>query len=194
MNMFLDFACGFSWTIAYIVAIVHGFRHKTWCIPALSICMNLSWEFCAVWNRLMIGAASGLPFTMQLSWLIFDLGILAGWLLFDRKSGKQLCRNLMLLTIVFAIVFWATRIQGAWEFSVFLINVIMSVEFILRLEKDDSGWTSRIIAVAKLIGTSAATILNGLFLGNMIVIWLGGICLMLDSYYIFRLIKFNKAR
>lgn len=194
MNTFLDFTCGFSWTIAYIVAIVHGFRHKTWCIPALSICMNLSWEFCAVSNRLVIGATSGLPFFIQLSWLIFDLGILASWLLFAGKSRKLLYRNLCLLTIVFAIVFWATRIAGEWEFSVFLINVIMSVEFILRLEKDDSFWTSRTIAVAKLIGTFAAAILNGLVFRNMMVIWLGGICLMLDSYYVFRLINLNKVR
>lgn len=194
MNALLDFTCGFSWVIAYIVAIVHGFRHRTWCIPVLSICMNLSWEFCAVLNRLMNGAASGLPFFIQLSWLIFDMGIFAGWLFFDGKSRKQLCKNLMLLMIVFATVFWATRIAGKWEFSVFLINAIMSVEFIFRLEKDDSCWTSYTIAVAKLIGTFSATILNGLIFRNMMVLWLGGICLMLDSYYVFRLIKFNEAR
>jgi hypothetical protein len=140
----------------------------------------------------MVGAASGLPFLMQLSWLIFDLGILAGWLYFDRKSGKQLCRNLMLLTVVFAIVFWVTRIQGAWEFSVFLINVIMSAEFLFRLSKDGSAWTSRPVAAAKLVGTLAATLLNGLIYPNRMVLWLGGICLFLDTYYVYRLFSNQK--
>lgn len=192
MTTLLDFACGFSWTAAYIAAIVCGYRHKTWCIPALSICMNFSWELCAVLNRVMEGSVSGLPFAIQLSWLIFDVGIFASWLLFDRKSKKLKYRNLLLFAAVFIAVCWTTWIAEQWEFSVFLINVIMSAEFIYRLSVDDSKWTSRTIAITKLIGTLAATTLNGLIFRNLTVLWLGGICLILDGYYALRLIRLNK--
>lgn len=194
MTTLLDFTCGFSWTAAYIAAIVRGYRHKTWCIPALSICMNFSWEFCAVLNRVMNGSVSGLPFAIQLSWLTFDIGILVSWLLFDRKGKRLKYRNLLLFPAVFFAVFWATWIAEQWEFSVFLINVIMSAEFIYRLSVDDAQWTSCTIAITKLIGTLAATILNGLIFWNLTVLWLGGICLILDGNYVLRLMKSYKMR
>lgn len=194
MTTLLDFTCGFSWTIAYIAAIIRGYRHKTWCIPALSICMNFSWELCAVLNRVMNGSVSGLPFAIQLSWLTFDIGILASWLIFDRKGKKRKYKNLLLFAAVFFAVSWITWIAEQWEFSVFLINVLMSAEFIYRLSIDDAQWTSRTIALTKLIGTLAATILNGLIFRNLTVLWLGGICLILDSYYVLRLKKPDKMR
>ena len=192
MTTLLDFTCGFCWTVAYIAAIVCGYRHKTWCIPALSICMNFSWELCAVLNRMLIGSVSGLPFAIQLSWLTFDIGILVSWLLFDRKGKRLKYRNLLLFSVVFFAVFWITWIAKQWEFSVFLINVFMSAEFIYRLSIDDTQWTSLTVAITKLIGTLAATILNGLIFQNLTVLWLGGICLILDGYYAFRLIQLNK--
>lgn len=192
MNTLLDFICGFSWTVAYIAAIVRGFCNKTWCIPALSICMNFSWELCAVMNRVMNGSIFGLPFAMQLSWLTFDIGIFTSWLIFDRNGKMSLHKKPLLFAAVFLVVLWATLEMDQWEFSVFLINAIMSAEFIYRLSIDAAPWTSRTIAITKLIGTLAATILNGLIFWNQTVLWLGGICLILDAYYVFLLIRLNK--
>lgn len=193
MTVALDFLCGLGWTVAYILAVVRGFRYKTWCIPGFSICMNFAWELSAVLERISNGSTLGLPFAMQLSWLVFDLGILATWLLYDRSSKRQLLKNILLFLTVLITVYSVARLAGHWEFSVFLINLLMSLEFLVRLEKDPSAWASRGIAVAKLVGTLAATLLNGLVYTNLAVLWMGGLCLLLDSYYICRLFVLKRS-
>lgn len=192
MNGILDIICGASWSVAYILSIFRGFRRKTWCIPGLSICMNFAWELSAVIERISNGTTDSQGFVIQLAWMILDLGIIATWLLYDRVGKRRLYRNLIQFAVVIIAVYLLSRVAGQWENSVFLINVVMSAEFILRLEKDHAPWMSLGIAIAKLIGTFAATLLNGWIYPDSVVLWLGGICLLLDSYYVFRLLKLEK--
>lgn len=192
MNGILDIICGASWSVAYILSIFRGFRRKTWCIPGLSICMNFAWELSAVIERISNGTTDSQGFAIQLVWMILDLGIITTWLLYDKVGTHRIYRNLIQFVVVLIAVYLLARVAGQWENSVFLINVVMSVEFLLRLGKDRSPWPSLGIAIAKLIGTLAATLLNGLIYPDPVVLWLGGICLLLDSYYVFCLLKLEK--
>lgn len=182
MNTALDLVCGIGWSLVYIMAITLGIRHKAYCIPKFSICMNFSWELLVVITRLQNGSADTLGFVLQLSWLLLDVVIVITWLLFDRKTS--ILKNLGILLCVMLVVYlWAYR-AGGWQSSVFVDNIIMSSEFVYRRKRDNAFMPSRFIAVAKLIGTLAATILNGWLIRNMLVLWLGGLCFLLDLYYL----------
>ena len=87
------------------------------------------------------------------------------------------------------IVFYSTFVNNHWQLSVFIINFIMSTEFVYRINHDDCAWISISIAILKMIGTSAATLLNGIVDRNMLILWIGGLCFIVDIYYIVLLIR-----
>lgn len=184
MNMFLDMVSGVSWSLVYLTAIIVGCKHRTWCIPKLAICQNFAWEFWVVLNRICTGGTHSIAFAIQLAWLLLDIGVLITWLIFDQINAKHFSSNLLLLYVVFAALYLLAYRAKNWEFSAFLINAIMSAAFIIRAHKDPGPWQSRFIAAGKLIGTLAATILNGIIYWNPLLLWLGGLCLLLDSYYL----------
>lgn len=194
MNTVLDISCGVFWCLAYIAAIAVGFRNHSYCIPALSICMNFSWELLAVINRLQSDSPFSIAFWIQAIWCLLDLGIILTWQLF--RAGKRCSRvkNFSLFAGVFLMVYIWAYMGNGWKSSVFLINLVMSVEFIVRVHTDASNWTSRFIAVAKLLGTLSATLLNGLQHRDPIVLWLGGLCFFADIYYLILLLRKRKGK
>ena len=192
--LFLDVSCGFFWGLAYLAAIILGFKNRTFYIPALSICMNFSWEFWVVVSRISRGEFLTVALAIQLLWLIFDVGIILTWQLFRKKERFAHSKDLCCFLCVFILVYFWAFLGSNWELSVFVINLIMSLDFIFRLRLDDSKHTSFFIAVTKLLGTFAATALNGLLYRNAMICWLGGLCLIMDIYYIVLLKKGDIAR
>lgn len=182
MTVVFDLGNGICWTLTYITAIILGFKNRTWCIPKLAICMSFSWELLVVINRIQNGSVGGIPFYVQLTWLILDVVILVIWLMFDGGTEK-LFQNLCLFFSVFTVMYVFAYRGQAWVLTAFLDNVIMSVLFIYRRTKDHTPWTSRLIAVAKMIGTFSATILEGLIWWNPMILYIGGMCFLLDLYY-----------
>lgn len=189
MPIVLDVCCGLFWGFAYVVAIVLGFKNKTHYIPGLSICMNFAWEFWVVVSRIRYGEIFSIAFFIQLTWLILDIGIVLTWQLFRKRKKLTCVKDICCFGCAFIIVFIWAFLGAGWESSVFVINLIMSLDFIIRLHTDNAKHTSLMIAVAKMIGTLAATILNGIVYVNALVCWLGGLCLILDIYYIVLLVK-----
>lgn len=183
MNIVLDVISGASWSMVYICAIVIGFKYKTWCIPKLSICLNLSWEFWVVFDRVSQGEFKSIAFIIQIVWLLLDFFILLTLLFYDNAENKNIWNNILLFVIVFVLMNVLTCQAGLWEVIAFLINAIMSGLFIYRMGKDFSHWHSKVIALGKLLGTMAATILYGIIQWNILILWIGGICLFLDVVY-----------
>lgn len=179
----LDVTSGICWSIVYITAIFLGFLRKSWYIPKLAICQNLTWELLVVVNRLQSGSY-GIAFIIQLVWLLLDIGVLLTWLLYDRKETFSSIKKIGLLLTVFLAMYMLTSRAGKWEFAAFLINAIMSVGFVLWLFQEKTQHSSTVIAVAKLLGTLTATILNGWIWWNPLLLWLGGLCFLLDGYYL----------
>ena len=180
MNYLLDICNGACWSLVYIAAIVVGFRNHTYCIPAVPICLNIMWESLVVLNRLHNGADFTISFCIQILWLLLDIGIIITWQLFRRRDSLAAVKDVCCL--ICAIVSLSISILS-WEISAFVINLIMSVSFVIRLRKEYAHWTSFFIAITKMIGTFAATLLDGILNGNAIVLWLGGLCLFMDVYY-----------
>ncbi len=181
MNLLLDLISGVCWSLAYAAAVIRGLKYRTWCIPGICICFNFSWELLIVLSHLQIGGVNDIPFYIHLAWLILDVGILATWIFFVReKRMANLCTLAATIITFYFLVFRG----GYWEVVAFTINLIMSLAFICRYRYDSTQWASLFIAVCKLIGTAAATLLCGIIQMNPVALWLGGLCLILDIYYV----------
>jgi len=157
----LDFGMGICWTVVYITAIVEGFRRKTWCIPAVSICINFSWEFWSVVVK-TVANETGQSYYIPLVWLLLDIGVFLTLLLYGPKNGSKICwgavAGLTAATLVGGFVFFQMQ-----EFLLgsYLDNVTMSALFVRRRIKGDQNGDVKVIAVMKLIGTLCATMLYG---------------------------------
>lgn len=184
MTAVLDLISGVCWSVTYVAAVVLGVRKKIWYIPKLAICQNFAWEFWVVMERILTGSPLSTAFVIQIAWLALDVGVLFTWVHYDRGDPRNKLGNATLFLGVFALMYLLAFRLGAWEFTAFAINAIMSAAFLLRENREEDAPKSCLIAVTKLVGTLAATILNGIIWRNMLLLWLGGICLLFDGRYL----------
>ena len=189
MNTAFDLLSGVSWCVVYVTALVLGIKHKTWCIPRIAICQNFAWEFWIVISKYVSGAAVSVGYVVQLSWLILDIMLVAIWLWYERK---HLVRNILLFSFILAVMYLLAYQAKQWAYMAYIINVVMSALFLLRLHRDPGQWVSMTIAVWKLVGTVAATIVGGLVNRHAPILWLGGLCLILDIAYLYVLFGYKK--
>ena len=180
MGVLLDTCSGVCWSIVYATAIVLGVRHKTWFIPAVSICINLSWEFWVVVFRFIHGGAEGRAFWIQFIWLLLDIGVFLT--LVCNNTKKRICLSGLAVALLFGwlLLFWLDW----WVEFAFIDNALMSFLFILHWRKDGGRSASRLIAGMKLIGTLSATLFEGIFCWSFLALYVGGICLILDAHYL----------
>ena len=188
MSTALDWINGICWSIVYLIAIVAGIRKKTYCIPAVCICLNFSWEFWVVLVRIMEQSPLSSGFVSQLLWLILDVGVLWTWM--RDGQGVSIKKKWMLLIGAAALMAAVTVGAGRWLEAAFSINLIMSVAFLYQT--DQQVYRSAPIAFLKCIGTFAATILNGMIDRNLFALAIGGMCLIADVCYINDLWKNKK--
>ena len=189
MLVILDWINCIAWSLAYIAAIIIGIKRRTWCIPGVAICVAFSWELLIVIFQLLHGELLSRGFLIQSIWLALDIPILLIWLLLSHMRWK----NLLVLGATMGITFLMAYTTENWAQWAFAINLLISLAFIWRKVRDRSPWTSLWIACCKLIGTLAATIGDGLLNKNPIILWLGGLCLLADIYYIILLLMRTKG-
>ena len=182
METALDWVSGIAWSAAYILAILFGCRKKTYAIPALCICLNFSWELWVVMARMMQHSPFNSGFVSQLLWLVLDIGVLLTWLCF---GSQPIWKKLLLFLFAAAGMALFTFVADLWAETAFVINAIMSVVFLFRLDRQIH--TSLSIAVLKCIGTFPATILNGILHKHLLILTIGGLCLLADLLYIYEL-------
>lgn len=193
MERIFDGLNGVAWTITYLAAIFIGYKRQTWCIPGFAICIAFSWELLVVISRLINRETSDQGFYVQTTWLLLDAVILVRWVYFS-CDVYDFVKKTVLLGIIICAVYLLVQRTGFWETAAFLINLLMSIAFILRKMRDTSPWTSILIAVTKLMGTLSATLCNGWLMENRTVLWLGGLCLLADVYYLILLLGERKGR
>lgn len=190
MLKILDWTNCIGWSLAYVAAIFTGFKRRTWCIPGIAICVAFSWELLIVAFRVLHSEISGRGFLIQSIWLALDIPILFTWLWYSRNK-HSLWKNILMLIGTLCLTYFLVYVTGSWAQWAFGINLLMSVAFVWRKLRDNSPWTSRWIAICKLIGTLAVTIGEGALRRNPMILWLGGLCFMVDIYY-FKLLSENK--
>lgn len=154
---------GVLWTLAYLLIIRQGFLDRTYGMPLVALCANISWEF--IFSFVY---PHDLPQrAVNVVWFSFDVVILFQLLRYGPREFSGLPKGMLYLAFAlalatsFGVVLGITRefddFDGAY--SAFGQNLMMSVLFCTMLYarrslRGQSPW----IALLKLLGTLLASV------------------------------------
>lgn len=147
------------WLVLYVLAIVAGFRERSYVVPLVAIAANFSWELIAAVYRV---APVRLWHIGDVLWLGLDAGIVWTLLRYGRAQQPipEIRRGFYAVvagTFVFALVAQLALEQALsddWGFlDAYMISVMMSVLFyFLYFARRVSSGISYAIAWCKLLG------------------------------------------
>ncbi|MGN6630159.1 MAG: hypothetical protein ACTHKJ_09860 [Candidatus Nitrosocosmicus sp.] len=149
---------GIFWILAYIFIISKGFKDKTYGMPLIALCANISWEF--IFSFILPPKPPQL--FINYLWFGFDTIIVAQFLKYGKNeflqwsSSKLYSLFVFLIVSEFSIVLFGTITIGEFQgvYSAFGMNLVMSMLFIIMLFKRNSlRGQSIYIAVFKMLGT-----------------------------------------
>jgi hypothetical protein len=165
LNIVLKIGSGLCWTIAYILIIRRGFIDKTFGMPVVALCANISWEFIFSF----IHPHESPQVQVNIVWFVFDAFIFyqvirRGDILFYRRvsRGLFLAAFPLILALSFCAVLFITYEFNDFEgrYAAFGQNFMMSVLFVgLLMQRGSSSGQSLYIAVFKMIGTILPSVL-----------------------------------
>jgi hypothetical protein len=184
---------GVLWTLTYLLIIRQGFLHRTYGMPLVALCANISWEFIFAFVY-----PHDLPQrAVNVVWLSFDVVILVQLLLYGPREFAALPRRLfyaafaLALATAFGAVLTVTLqfddSDGAY--SAFGQNLMMSILFVTMLYsrgsmRGQSVW----IAVLKMVGTALASfsfyLFNPDYDGSILLPFLYVAILIFDGIYV----------
>jgi hypothetical protein len=184
---------GVLWTLTYLLIIRQGFLHRTYGMPLVALCANISWEFIFAFVY-----PHDLPQrAVNVVWLSFDVVILVQLLLYGPREFATLPRRLfyaafaLALATAFGAVLTVTLqfddSDGAY--SAFGQNLMMSILFVTMLYsrgsmRGQSVW----IAVLKMGGTALASfsfyLFNPDYDGSILLPFLYVAILIFDGIYV----------
>jgi hypothetical protein len=193
MVTFLTAVSGIAWTVVYVAAIRIGFAQHTCAIPVGALALNVAWEsIYTVWG---LAVEPGLQAFVNLLWALADLVIVFTWVRYGRRElpslvtrGLFACWAVGLFAAAF-VVQWAFVVEFGYaqaaRYTAFLQNLLMSLLFIgMFVGRGGPRGQSMTIAVAKGIGTLAATIVFGVLEESAFVLTIGILCAVFDLGYI----------
>jgi hypothetical protein len=194
---------GVAWTIVYISAVWIGFRHRTYAMPVAALALNIAWESIYAPQDLRNSlAVPGIIDTdlfsqgvISVVWVLADIVIVYTFFRFGRAEFPEFVTKRMFAT--WAVLLFASAYAVQWLFivefgasegsrySAFLQNLLMSGLFIAMFvaRRGRRGQTLT-IAIAKWIGTLAATVLYGGIEASPFILGLGIMCSVFDLVYI----------
>jgi hypothetical protein len=184
---------GVLWTLTYLLIIRQGLLHRTYGMPLVALCANISWEFIFAFVY-----PHDLPQrAVNVVWLSFDVVILVQLLLYGPREFATLPRRLfyaafaLALATAFGAVLTVTLqfddSDGAY--SAFGQNLMMSILFVTMLYsrgsmRGQSVW----IAVLKMVGTALASfsfyLFNPDYDGSILLPFLYVAILIFDGIYV----------
>jgi hypothetical protein len=160
--LILILADGFFWTVAYVLIIIRSIRDKTYGMPVIACCMNLSWEFI----YLFVYPDPSPQRIVNAVWLPLDLIILFLIIRFGPSENRKLTSEqfylfiTLCLTLSFLFMIYAHRNVIYAVTYTFAQNLIMSFLFISMLVGRRSiRGQSLYIALAKMLGTLSISLL-----------------------------------
>jgi len=193
----LTLISGLSWTAVYVLIIIRSFRDKTYGMPFWALAFNLSWEFIFSVVLLPTSPEWLLQLWINRVWLLFDVAILVAYFKWGKKEWSTTLpllffygySVLVLITGYFFVYLLSVELDHSQGmYAAFIQNLMMSWLFIRMVQRRKSTSGQAIgIAVLKLIGTLAPTIIYGV--KSPFVMFLGLSCFMADAVYLFLLIR-----
>ncbi len=193
---------GICWSIVYIELIRGGFKDKTYAMPLFALGLNFAWETLYSVDQLFLGSEP-LQGVVNLIWATLDAVIIITYFKYGReyfpKKAKKYFVPFSILAFVscfvmqFAFYFQFAKVPAS-QYSAFAQNAAMSIMFLAMLfNRGNTRGQSKLMAVAKCVGTLAPTILGGLIESfNIYILLMGIICLIFDVLYIIALYGMKK--
>ena len=188
--LILQIGTGLFWIITYILIIKRGFQDKTYGMPMVAICANISWEF--IFSFIYIH--NYLQRIIAFSWFALDVVIMFQYLVYGRKEFKKyisrkffyslffITLGISFLTII-SITLEFKDFQG--QYSAFSQNLMMSGLFIsLLLRRGNLKGQSIYIAVFKMLGSLFAGIAFFIYFRTYLITTVSVATLIYDCIYI----------
>lgn len=163
MQILILVAGGVFWILTYIFIISKGFKDKTYGMPLIALCANISWEF--IFSFIFPHTPPQL--FINYLWFGLDSIIVIQFLKYGKKeflylSSKRLYSIfLVLLGAEFSIILVSGITIGEYKgvYSAFGQNLVMSILFIIMLFKRNSlRGQSIYIAIFKMLGTALTSL------------------------------------
>ena len=196
MTLFLTIVSGLAWTVVYVDAIRIGFRDRTYAIPAAALGLNFAWEVIYAARSIATGITAQGVF--NIAWGLADVVIVYTFLKFGRSElpGWVTRRLFIGWAILLGVTSFAVQLlfvaEFGWDdasrYAAFLQNLLMSGLFIaMFVARGGRRGQTRLISVAKWIGTLAPTIVFGWYGNSPLILGVGILCSIFDLVYIWLL-------
>jgi hypothetical protein len=154
----MSIASGSFWLIAYALIIRRGFLDRSYGMPLVAVCVNISWEFIFT----MLIAHEAPQSYINLGWLLLDVFILAQVLMYWRSDFPKLDEvvfypfTVAALLASFGLIYtMAMEFDHCGAYSALGQNFLMSILFMIMLFQRNSLMGQSIyIALAKMFGSA----------------------------------------
>jgi hypothetical protein len=193
VTLFLTIVSGLAWTAVYVDAIRIGFRDRTYAIPAAALGLNFAWE--AIYAARSIATGIDAQGVFNIAWGLADVVIVYTFLKFGRSElpGWVTRRLFIGWAVLLGITSFAVQLvfvaEFGWDdatrYAAFLQNLLMSGLFIaMFVARGGRRGQTKLIAVAKWVGTFAPTIAFGWYGSSPLILGVGILCSIFDLVYI----------
>ncbi len=162
MFTLLMLGSGLFWTATYLLIIRRGTLDRTYGMPLVAFCANISWE--CIFSFLL--PSHGVQQVVNIVWFVLDVGILVCILRYGLGEFAGLSKmafyavfGLTLATCFCTVLLITLEFHDGGTYSAFGQNLLMSVLFIVMLYRRRSlRGQSLSIALCKLFGTAMASL------------------------------------
>lgn len=190
----LTIVSGVCWTLVYIDMINRGFKDETYGMPLFALAFNISWEFIFTF-LIRYGEGINIQEVINATWFFLDAVIVYTYFKYGRKYFPDTISRRWFIPwsmVVFAtgfimVYFVGLEFTGLWGpiYSAFAQNLMMSILFIgMLVKRNGVDGQSMYIAIFKLLGTVAPTIVYVASTGSNLVLVLGIEIFIFDVIYI----------
>lgn len=191
---------GLFWIFTYILVIYKGWQDKTYGMPMVAICANISWEFIFAFFY----PQNDLQRYITLIWFVLDVFILMQFLRYaPNEYRKMLSKKLLYFSFLITLIFSMLIILGiVYEFQdfegkyvAFFQNLMMSGLFIaLLLQRGNLAGQSMGIAVCKMVGTLFAAVGFYLYFRTPLITIISVATLFYDWLYILLIYRLQRKQ
>ncbi len=162
MFTLLMLGSGVLWTATYLLIIWRSTLDRTYGMPLIALCANISWE--CIFSFLL--PSHGVQHVVNIVWFVLDVGILVCFLRYGRGEFANLAKmtfyavfGLTLATCFCAVLLISLEFHDGGAYSAFGQNLLMSALFIVMLYRRRSlRGQSLSIALCKCFGTALASL------------------------------------
>lgn len=196
-------AIGLFWGIAYVLILRRGYRDRTFAMPVVACCLNISWEAVVSW----VFPFPGATVLVGVLWFLLDVGIFAQIVLYGRRDLRLTHLSPVafgvglagVMALSFAAVFVLNvdpELSGGARYAALGVplghvfvsfgqNVVMSASYVaMLLRRDSVAGQSVYIALSKGLGTLLAMVGMVLwFPFSLVLTWCFAAILVLDVAY-----------